>query len=472
MNKKQKLVQQAISALLFLVVIGALGWLSTRYKYEMDWTAGHRNTLTEASQKQLDLMKDPIKFTAFLYPDSDVRVDVKSWVERYQRFKKNVQLEFVDPAAEPLKVKEYKISRPGEIVVEYDGRRETLQQMSEQAITGALQRLTYSSERYIVFLEGHGEHSVDATDEQDSYSQLASVLGDKGLKVTKLNLTETPKIPDNASALVIASPRNALLPGEIKIIDDYVKAGGNLLWMADPDNPPGLAALAKTLGVTWQNGYVIFPNYQLLGTGNPAIYLATGYPHDSPVTGHLDQVTAFPLVRSLKWDKASGWNGVPMLETDDSAWLETGKLGDGPVSFDPKSGDIGGPLTIGMTLTREVPISADDAKDSSDNKAAKNDSGKDEQKKTKSQRIALIGDSDFMSNANLAVAGNRSLAIDLMQWLASRDDQLNIDVPKAPDVALYLPGWGLWVLAVGFVIVLPLGLIGFGVMRWALRRRA
>ena len=62
MNKKQVLFQQAASAVLFLVVLVMLGWLSTRFKIEADWTVGGRNTLTEASQKQLGSMADPIKF--------------------------------------------------------------------------------------------------------------------------------------------------------------------------------------------------------------------------------------------------------------------------------------------------------------------------------------------------------------------------------------------------------------------------
>jgi hypothetical protein len=58
-----------------------------------------------------------------------------------------------------------------------------------------------------------------------------------------------------------------------------------------------------------------------------------------------------------------------------------------------------------------------------------------------------------------------------VQWLASRDAQLNIDVPKAPDTALYLPGWATMAIAGFFIAVLPAGLLGFGIVRWALRRR-
>ena len=58
-----------------------------------------------------------------------------------------------------------------------------------------------------------------------------------------------------------------------------------------------------------------------------------------------------------------------------------------------------------------------------------------------------------------------------MQWAAARDNQLDVNVPKVPDSSLYLPNWLLYRLILGFVIVLPLALIVFGVIRWAVRRR-
>ena len=62
-QKKQILIQQLTSGVLFVAVIALIGFLSVRFKVEADWTAGNRNTITEASVKQLDSMADPIQFT-------------------------------------------------------------------------------------------------------------------------------------------------------------------------------------------------------------------------------------------------------------------------------------------------------------------------------------------------------------------------------------------------------------------------
>lgn len=471
-SKNSKLLQQLLNGLLIAVVIGLAGFLSVRYKLQADWTAGGRNTLTAASQKLLKQMPDPVSFTGFLYPDSENRRDIEMWIARYQRVKPNISVSFVDPSKDPVKVKDYKIDQPGEVVVEYQGRRETLRVLSESAVTGALQRLTDSGEHYVVFLEGHGERSLNPSgaDEegasQNGYVQLAQALRDKGLKVQGLNLVKTPKVPDNTSLLVVASPTQKLLDGEIKIVDDYVKGGGNLLWLNDPAQPAGLEAVAKTLGITWENGFAVFPDYEALGTGSPAVYLATDYP-PNPVTRDFVDVTAFPLVRPLSFDqdadRAAGWDVLPLLQTSERSWLETGPM-QGPITFDPKTGDKPGPLTIGLTLSRAVPASGAPA-------ATPEARTGEDKPGTRQQRVAVVGDSDFLTDANLSQLGNKQLGLNLFQWLASRDALLNIDVPKAPDTSLYLPGWATWLVVVGYTLVLPVLLLGYGITRWVRRRR-
>jgi ABC-type uncharacterized transport system involved in gliding motility auxiliary subunit len=451
MTKNQTRIQQLISAALFIGVLIMLGWLSVRYKTELDWTAGKRNSLSDATAKQLAAMPDSIKFSAFVASgDAEVRHALEFDIGRYQRLKKNVSLEFIDPSAQPQKVREMNVSANGELVVDYQGRHENLRASTEPIITTALQRLAFSGEQWVVFLEGHGERSIMDAQSQSAISKFGAALRGKGLKLQSLNLTRTPKIPDNTSVLVLASPASRMLPGEVTMVDEFVKKGGNLLWLADPDYPAGADELAKTLGISWQNGYAIFPEYKILGTGNPGFYAATDYP-PNPVTQGLEQVTLFPLVRSLVAEAKSGWDAKPLLKTSEMSWLATGDLSGGIKQKTDK--DIGGPLNIGMTLTREI-------KDPADAKA-----------KPHLQRVVLIGDADFLSNAYVGELGNQQLGLNAVQWLASRDSQLNIDIPKAPDSSLYLPAWAVWLIGIGFVVVLPLLLIGVGVGRWIVRRR-
>ncbi|HEY1077179.1 MAG TPA: DUF4350 domain-containing protein [Fontimonas sp.] len=460
MNKKQTYLQQAINGALMLAVIIVLGVLSLRFKTELDWTANQRNTLTEASVQQLAAMPDPLIFHVFAPNGAETRRAVEEDLGKYLREKSNIQIDFIDPSASPQKVREFNINAIGEVVVEYQGRRENLRATTEQAVTTALQRLAFSGEQYIVFVEGHGERSTSG-EGPDSLGRFAQALRDKGLKVQGLNLIQTPQIPDNTSALVLASPSSKLFDGEIALIRDYVKNGGNLLWLADPDFPAGLDELAKDLGIEWQNGYAILPEYQVLGTGHPGFFAAVDYPPNL-VTQGLEMATLFPLVRSLKSAEgaAQGWTLQPMLQSSEASWLETGDMASGTVALDPT--DIPGPLTIGATLTRPFTPAAPPATEGAPpaDKPA-----------TRPQRVVLVGDADFLTDAYVGELGNQQLGLNIVQWLASRDAQLNIDIKSAPDTALFLPGWAFTSIALLFVLVLPLGLIAFGVTRWVLRRR-
>ena len=171
------------------------------------------------------------------------------------------------------------------------------------------------------------------------------------------------------------------------------------------------------------------------------------------------------LVRPLTWDqnadKAAGWDVQPLLETNDHAWEKMGPL-KGEITLDAKAGDKQGPLTLGLTLSRPAPAPAaakDKPADAGDQAAAR------------TQRIAVVGNSEFLADNDLAAYGNENFGVNLVQWLASRDSQLNVEVPKAPDTELVMSGLESWLVLLVFAIVLPLLLLGYGIGRWLKRRR-
>lgn len=454
----QNRLQQIISILLIFAVAGLLAWLSTRYDYAADWTANRSNSLSEPSLKLLATLPGPVEITAYLYPDQTLRRDITAYIERYQRHKPDIRLQFIDPAKAPEKVRELGIAASGEVLIEYQGRREKLRVISEPSISAALQRLAVAGESWVVFLAGHGERSID-NDSQADYGQFAAELRAKGLKVQALNLAKTPSIPDNTSVLVIASPQSSLLAGEIKLIRDYVSKGGSLLWLADPGGLAGLQSLAADLGDPWLSGTVIDPDYQLFGTGHPALALVMDYGR-SPITQDMDNITLFPFARALRLREDSGWQATPLFGAPERSWLESGPVQE-QMRLDEAAGDVKGPLVLGLALQRNHP----DYQPPETLDFAALD------KTPPQQRIVLAGDSDFLSNGYLKELGNQKLGTNIIQWLAGRDSQLSIDIPKALDVGLQVPPWGYMLIAGGFIVVLPLLLVAVGAGRWWLRRR-
>ena len=207
-NRKTHLeirLQNLLFSLLFLAIVGLLGWLSTKYPAQFDWTANSRHTLSEASRKTLDLLKGPVAITAYAREKQQTRDHIRDQVDRYTRFKKDLTLKFINPDTQPDKVREMGITVDGELVVEYQGRVEKVQEAGESALTNALQRLASAKERVVVFLEGHGERSPQGQGNHD-LGQFADELERKGMTVSMVNLAANPAIPDNTDVLVLAGP--------------------------------------------------------------------------------------------------------------------------------------------------------------------------------------------------------------------------------------------------------------------------
>ena len=143
--------------LLFVLVIGLLAWLSTRYPLQADWTANGRNTLSAASQTLLAQLDEPVRITAYVREHPALRDAIARLIGRYQRYMPDLTLHFANPDLLPDRARELGITQDGELYVEYCGRGEKLQQLNEQALTQVLQRLNRPGEQVVVFLDGHGE---------------------------------------------------------------------------------------------------------------------------------------------------------------------------------------------------------------------------------------------------------------------------------------------------------------------------
>ncbi|MGX2040291.1 GldG family protein [Methylocaldum sp. MU1018] len=488
-NRKTHLelrLQNLLFTLLFLAAVGLAAWLSTRYTAQFDWTAGGRHTLSEASRKVLDLMKDPVTITAYARENAQLRSQIRDQVGRYSRYKKDLTLDFVNPDTQPDKVRELGITMDGEMMVDYQGRTEKIQNAEENTLTNALQRLAVAKERHIVFLEGHGERSPQGQGNHD-LGQFDEELERKGIGVSMVNLAVTPDIPHNTNVLVIAGPRANFLPGEVTLIQNYVNDGGNLLWLGDPGDLHGLAPLAQQLGIKFLPGTVVDASTQLFGIDDPTFALVAEYPAH-PITYNFQTMTLFPAAAALDKDADGNFEREPLLKTLARSWTEIGSI-EGKIQFDADKGERQGPLTIGYVLTRPIKPAAEkptapEGKPEEQPKAPskterpakpeveqKTEAAKETDQKPSEQRVVVIGDGDFLSNAFLGNGGNLDLGLNIIHWLSQNEAFINIPAKTSPDRKLELSPVASGAIAIGFLVALPAGLIGTGAAIWFRRRR-
>ncbi len=445
-------LQNIIFVVLFMAVMGLLAWLSERYQYEFDLTWGNRNSLTKASIKLVQQLDEPVTVTAFVRDDSrGIRDLIAKVIGRYQRHKSDMELEYLNPDRVPQLVREHGITVDGELLVQYGKRQETTQNISEKSITQLLMRLSSETSRYVAFIEGHGERNLLGQANHD-LGTFGEQLSNKGFQLQSLNLAKTQDIADNTKILVIASARTPYLPGEINLIEQYLDKGGNLLLTIDPDANHSLVPILARLDIQKLPGIIVDAATRLLGISNPTFALAVDYPRHA-ITESLHSQTLFPQASGLVFAEESDWSATPFIKTLPKSWTETDTPGEQRnISFDPETEERAGPINLGYALERPV--------ENADNEGEGN----------QTQRVIVIGDSDFLANSYLGNGQNLDLGVSIMQWLSHNDSQIDIGTVGAPDTQLKISRSGALALLLVFSIALPLALLGVGIVVWLKRR--
>lgn len=447
----QLLIQKYIFVFLLLTITGLLAWLSQQHSVQFDWTANKRNTLSQGSIELLHTLQDPVVVNVYLQDNPTVKKAVEEILNRYQREKSNFQYRLINPDIDIELAQQDDIKQYGQIAIKYQGRKETISSLSEQSISSALQRLSHPAKRTLVFLKGHGERDPDDTI-NIGYSQLVARLKIKGINTTTINLLEDP-IPEDTTALVIASPSHPVLEGELEHIKNYINNGGNLLWMMDPGEMQGLDALEKQLNIIFLDGIIVDNNTNLRQTlriEHPAmIPVLDYYPH--AITKTLSYNTLFPISRGIKASTSSLWDYTIIAQSLERSWSESQGL-DSEIVFNSSSGDIPGPIPIVIALERI--LTSDSA---TPDKA--------------SQRIVVAGDSEFLANGYIGMGANLILGENIISWLVGDDDLIAVEIKNAPDTQLQLNDIEILIIAVGFFMVLPAGLLFTGFFIWYKRRQ-
>lgn len=442
--KLQLLIQNGVFVILLLALAAGIGWITRDIKTQWDLTQGQRNTLSPAAADVLKQLRGPVRITAYATAqdtEGDVRKTVSTFLSPFQRAKPDLTLVFIDPREQPQLAQAAGVRINGELVVEFNNRSEHLTNLTEQDLSNLLLRLARSSERQVMYLDGHGEAKLDGRANHD-LGDFGTQLSVKGFKTAPLNLATAQDVPDNVSVLVIAGPRVDLLPGETARIRRWVEKGGNLLWLVNNDSLRGLQPLADELGLDLISGTVVDP--RAAGLKLPATFsLATGY-GKHPVTENSTLTSVFPYARRIAPAESSKWRFTPLVEVAPDGWLETGGINDN-VAFN-KDRDIRGPVAISAALERDIG--------------------------ERKQRVVVVGTSQFIANQYAGLLGNLDLGINMINWLAGDEALITIQPRTRQDLTLDLSRAGLSLVGFSFLVVLPLGFLITGLLIWWRRRKA
>lgn len=487
----------------YLLLTGAVllvGYVTSRQKlaFYADVTSNRRQTITTFSQGILKQLKSPVTMTTYvnvldqsanLGSPGQRNID-RDRFENYTRFLTSMKMEYVyyyDTPKDPILNNKYrgltlpqaaekasallninfdrvlspeqiknKINLKGELntlVRQLNiGHRSAFLRMFEDQIQFPMEmesttafKLLFQEAVQIAWTSGHLERSIDSPKDRDLmvttvYPNWRHNLRNEGFNSRTLELRHE-EIPDETSVLVIADPRVAFESSVLSEMQRFIAKGGNLLICTEPGQEKILNPILGLLGVSMNPGMLVQNGEQKkpemiasgISKGLFAFSNAIGVLARGPQI-MFESATSFNVVNQGDFDIA------PLLRTDSTfiwnkmAAINTREL---TLSYTPEEGDVKASFNIGLLLKRRL--------------------------NNREQRIALIGDADFMSNrAEIERQGQMPLTRQIFKWLSEDEFPIDIVPPYATDTNLVLTNKSLLLLKTVFVWILPGLLIVIG----------
>jgi len=428
-NARQKLISIAGAGVLLLAAF---------VPGQLDLSRDQRNSLAAEAFDALVRNQQKLELTAVVDQQS-AREEIQTGYSLIRQRYQDAELLFRSRQSLPPKLQhagEYLRITLGEaqVLVPYPFDK-PVKQVFEQAIVDLAKR----KQSWVVFVEGHGEGSPfgdKSTDMGEFYRELKS----RGWPVAAVNLNQTPVISDNTEILVIAASRSQWLNSEVTLVTNYLRGGGKLLLLIDPDSVvPN--ALEQFLGIERFPGTLVdWKGYQS-GTPHPAVVISESN-GEHPALKQLKGILAFPWASALKVKKQSGqFTAKSLLTTHAGVWNEF-DIASESLAHDAAQGELQQSFSLAFALESE----------------------------TRGQRAIVVGDSHFISDAAINNYANKALALSLITWLASETISTT-SVEDQLDHALAPSRWGHFTFSWGFSLLLPLIILLTGGLQTMLRRR-
>jgi len=403
-----------------LAVIVLVNFLATRHHKRFDLTENKAFSLSEQTIKVVESLPREVTVTAFFREAEPARQKLEDLLAEYRYHSPKLTVRYIDPDTHPVDAKRYAITEYGTIVLESGKQESRVNTSDEESLTNALIKVTKDRERVVYFTTGHGERDT-GVGERDGLSLLKGELEKQHYTVKPLVLSQG--IPADAAVLGIMGPQKPFLEAEVGMVDEFLRAGGHLFYLQDPETDSGLRAVLSSYGVTVGDDVVVDKVSRLFG-GDYLMPLvpADGYDEFHPITKTFRFQTFFPIASSIEiaGSLPEGVTATKLAQTSPLAWAQpsAGELKTGRLTLKEGTG-VKGPITIGAAVDRKI----DQASKPEGEAAA---AGEGEAKSTAGTRLVVFGDSDFLTNGYFNASGNSDLALSAIAWLAEQEELVSI----------------------------------------------
>lgn len=227
-------------AILIVIVILLNMFIKKLELTPIDCTTNKQYTLTEESKSRIIDLSTQVKIYFVGYNEEDTKIKL---AKQYSKVNDNILVEIIDSNKRTDIAEKYNVTNEnGEIIVEngekskvlyeedlstYDADYNTVD-LTEEAITSAILKVTNENVPNVYFLTGYSEYSLS---EEGAMKYLASYLDNEILNYKQFSVLTDSKIPEDCNTLVIPSPSKDFDELTSSEIINYINKGGNILWL-------------------------------------------------------------------------------------------------------------------------------------------------------------------------------------------------------------------------------------------------
>lgn len=459
------LVVTAGSSVAILALLAGAHYLLAQSPVSWDLTARKVHSLSEQSIKVVAALNEPVRITAFYEKSQPELAKLEDLITAYRRHSDKIEYRSLSPRVAIEEAKKFEVTQGGpRVFVETRWDDPALRRVSrfsidmkslnhEEELTNAILKSLQEERPKIYMVTGHGE--AESTDPGPfGYKKSVEDLTAEGYDVLPLNLVVSLRIPDDAAAVLIAGPQQALLSPEIEALRTYLLRGGRAAILLEPQKEHGLDSLLGSYGIQVNDDLVIdlSPFGSMFG-GGPDTAIATDYA-EHPITEKFSgAASVFPQARSLSINPGTSASLVALVRTGDRAWGET-DVGGASGTLEWNEGEVRGPVTL--AIAAEVRFDKEKA---------------GQGKLTTGTRIVVVGDASFAANQYRGLSANRNLFLNVMGWLTEQEHRIAIRPRSRGSNLIILSPAQREGIAFFVLYGLPVALLSFGLGVWLVRRQ-
>lgn len=495
-----------------VVICLLIGYITSRpiFKVYYDATENKQHTLTPNSQEILSKIKGDLTITTYVnlmdknhsangYP-RNWNNDKKKF-EQYIRFKPEMQMNYVlfydtipGQGMTPESMREEvdkiivlndlnpkNILTPKEIrevidlrseenkfvrLIETEDGKKTYLRMyddtrrypGESEISVAFKSLI-EKRPLVAFIAGHNERSVDL-DGDINYRKFTKILSQReslinqGFDPISLYI-KNGEIPSEVDILVIADPQIPYSPEELQAVNKYIERGGNLIVAGEPRRSSIVNEITKSLGLGIIPGTLVHP----AGNNRPDLLFVPITSESNSISADLGRIASMggrvsmPSAGGVGIIEDKGYKIIPLVSTESSGYwneLEMTNFTNEVPTLNPSIGEYEGSIPIALALLKKTG--------------------------NKEQKIIVLGDADFVSNAELSInrteqSANWAFIVNSFKWLADNKFPIDVRRPNSTDNEIKITPQSYTVLTIALKWVIPGLLLLTAVVVWIRRRR-